>query len=120
MLAHGAEQVLIDGAIDRRAASSPEVADGLLMSTGAVLSDDIDEVVARTADAVELVRLPRRATAGNDGGRTEATSCSERAGGVASLLRERAQARVHRRRRAQRALPGGSAGSRARARRARA
>ena len=34
MLAHGAEQVLIDGAIDRRAASSPDVADGLVMATG--------------------------------------------------------------------------------------
>ena len=32
----GAEQVLIDGAIDRRAASSPAVADGLVMATGAV------------------------------------------------------------------------------------
>jgi len=30
-----------DGAIDRRAASSPDVADGLVMSTGAVLSEDI-------------------------------------------------------------------------------
>jgi hypothetical protein len=58
MLGHGAEQVLIDGAIDRRAASSPDVADGLVMSTGAVLSEDIAEVVARTRDAVELVRLP--------------------------------------------------------------
>jgi hypothetical protein len=58
MLGHGAEQVLIDGAIDRRAASSPDVADGLVMSTGAVLSQDIAEVVARTRDAVELVRLP--------------------------------------------------------------
>jgi hypothetical protein len=58
MLGHGAEQVLIDGAIDRRAASSPHVADGLVMSTGAVLSPDIDEVVARTRDAVELTRLP--------------------------------------------------------------
>jgi hypothetical protein len=57
MLAHGAEQVLIDGAIDRRAASSPDVADGLVMATGAVLSEDIEEVVARTLDAVELVRL---------------------------------------------------------------
>jgi hypothetical protein len=59
MLGHGAEQVLIDGAIDRRAASSPDVADALVMSTGAVLSEDIDELVARTADAVALVRLPR-------------------------------------------------------------
>jgi hypothetical protein len=58
MLAHGAEQVLIDGAIDRRAASSPDVADGLIVATGAVLDRDIEEVVAQTRDAVELVRLP--------------------------------------------------------------
>jgi hypothetical protein len=57
MLSLGAEQILIDGAIDRRAASSPDVADGLLMSTGAILSEDIDEVVMRTREAVELVRL---------------------------------------------------------------
>ncbi len=58
MLAHGAEQVLIDGAIDRRAASSPDVADGLIVATGAVLDRDIGEVVLQTADAVDLVRLP--------------------------------------------------------------
>jgi hypothetical protein len=57
MLAHGAEQVLIDGAVDRRAASSPEVSDGLVMATGAVLDRNIEHVVARTADAVALVRL---------------------------------------------------------------
>jgi len=55
----GAERVLIDGAIDRRAASSPAVADGLVMATGAVLGEDIDEVVAATGAAVDLVRLPR-------------------------------------------------------------
>ncbi len=58
MLELGAEQVLIDGAIDRRAASSPAVADGLVMATGAILSEDIGEVVAATSDAVDLVRLP--------------------------------------------------------------
>jgi hypothetical protein len=58
MLAHGAEQVLIDGAIDRRAASSPAVSDGLVLSTGAALHEDIEQVVARTREAVELVRLP--------------------------------------------------------------
>jgi hypothetical protein len=58
MLSHGAERVLIDGAVDRRAASSPDVSDGLVMATGAILSSDIDEVVAQTRDAVELVRLP--------------------------------------------------------------
>ncbi len=58
MLAVGAEQVLIDGAIDRRAASSPDVADGLVISTGAVLDRDIDQVVLQTRDAIDLVRLP--------------------------------------------------------------
>jgi hypothetical protein len=65
MLAHGAEQVLIDGAIDRRAASSPDVSDGLVMSTGAVLDRDIEEVVRLTVEAVELVRLPLAARARN-------------------------------------------------------
>ncbi len=57
MVELGAAQVLIDGAIDRRAASSPDVADGLLMATGAVLGEDIEHVVAATVDAVDLVRL---------------------------------------------------------------
>ena len=69
MLSFGAEQVLIDGAIDRRAASSPDVADGLLMSTGAILSEQIEEVVARTAEAVELVRLPAIAPDSAEGAR---------------------------------------------------
>jgi hypothetical protein len=69
MLSHGAEQVLIDGAIDRRAASSPDVADGLLMATGAVLSEDIEEVVEHTADAVALVRLAPVAANGERGAR---------------------------------------------------
>jgi hypothetical protein len=59
MLALGAERVLIDGAIDRRAASSPAVADGLVMATGAILGEDIEDVVNVTRDAVDLVRLPR-------------------------------------------------------------
>ncbi len=68
MLAHGAEQVLIDGAVDRRAASSPDVADGLVMATGAVLDRDVDAVVLQTKDAVELVRLPRVEDAFEDAG----------------------------------------------------
>lgn len=58
MISFGARQVLIDGSIDRRAASSPAVVDGLVMATGAVLSDDIEAVVAATKDAIDLVRLP--------------------------------------------------------------
>jgi hypothetical protein len=66
MAEHGAEQVLIDGAIDRRAASSPAVADGLAMATGAVLDEDIERVVAMTVDAVELVCLPSAGAAENE------------------------------------------------------
>jgi hypothetical protein len=70
MLELGAEQVLIDGAIDRRAASSPTVADGLVMATGAILGEDIEAVVNSTSDAVDLVRLPRAAPdrGGDSGG----------------------------------------------------
>jgi len=57
MLEHGAEQVLIDGAVDRRAASSPQVSDGLVMATGAVLDRDLERVVAVTRDAVDLARV---------------------------------------------------------------
>jgi hypothetical protein len=59
MLAHGAGQVLIDGAVDRRAASSPDVSDGLIMATGAVLAEDMGGVVEQTRNAVEVVRLQR-------------------------------------------------------------
>ncbi len=58
MLQNDADQVLIDGAIDRRAASAPEVCDGLIMATGAVLGSELEQVVERTAEAVELARLP--------------------------------------------------------------
>jgi hypothetical protein len=66
MLLLGAEQTLLDGAIDRRAASSPAVADGLVMATGAILAEDIEEVVQATLDAVDLVRLPVAADADED------------------------------------------------------
>jgi hypothetical protein len=72
MLAHGAEQVLIDGAIDRRAASSPDVADSLIVSTGAVLDHDISEVVLQTKDAVDLVRLAQLETESETGRRLRA------------------------------------------------
>jgi hypothetical protein len=58
MLSYGAHQVLIDGSIDRRAASSPLVADGLVIATGAVLGESIEDVVSATKDAVDLIRLP--------------------------------------------------------------
>ncbi len=67
MLEAGADQVMIDGAIDRRAASAPEVCDGLVMATGAVLGTEIEQVVTRTVEAVELARLPLLNGDGHDG-----------------------------------------------------
>jgi hypothetical protein len=61
MLACGAELVLVDGAIDRRAASSPAVCDALVIATGAILAEQIEDVVEQTRDAVELVRCPELA-----------------------------------------------------------
>lgn len=59
MLDLGAEQVLIDGSIDRRAASAPSVTDAVVLSTGAVLGREIDEVTHRTSRAMALIDLPR-------------------------------------------------------------
>ncbi|MGN6188759.1 MAG: hypothetical protein ACTHOE_07660 [Conexibacter sp.] len=53
----GAGRVLVDGSIDRRAGASPRLADGVVMSTGAVLSADLDQLVRRTKAAVELLTL---------------------------------------------------------------
>lgn len=61
MLTHGADLALIDGSIDRRAASSPAVSDALLIATGAILSEQFEDVVEQTRRAVELVRLPELA-----------------------------------------------------------
>lgn len=54
----GAERVLVDGSIDRRAGASPRLADGVVLSTGAVLSADLDQLARRTKAAAELMTLP--------------------------------------------------------------
>jgi hypothetical protein len=103
MRALGAEQVLIDGAIDRRAASSPAVADGLVMATGAVLARDLEDVVAATAHAIDVIRIPRWQRAGDadadadaDGALKVARELALRAepAQIAALLRTHPQART--------------------------
>jgi hypothetical protein len=100
MAARGAEQVLIDGAIDRRAASSPAVADGLVMATGAVLSEDLEQVVSLTREAIELVRLPLAGNGLADEGEEVALTRGIVLGGeraeTARLLREHPGARTFR------------------------
>jgi len=55
---HGAELVLVDGALDRRAAAAPAVTEGLIIATGAVLSPELRLVVERTRLAADIYRLP--------------------------------------------------------------
>lgn len=54
----GAELVLIDGAVDRRAIAAPETSDAIILATGAVLSRSIKKVVEETLHLVETYRLP--------------------------------------------------------------
>lgn len=53
----GAEIVFVDGAIDRKASSSPLITDACVIATGAVLSRDMKKVIEKTAYTVECYRL---------------------------------------------------------------
>jgi len=55
MLDMGVDRVLIDGAINRKAAASPMIADGIVLSTGAVLDTDLHEVVKETKNSVDKI-----------------------------------------------------------------
>ncbi len=54
----GAAQVLVDGAINRIGSASPRVSDGLVLATGGMVGDTLDDVVETTAAAVEMLTLP--------------------------------------------------------------
>ena len=58
MFRYGADLVLIDGAIDRKSVANPETSDAIILSTGAVLSRSLKNVVEETAHIVELYELP--------------------------------------------------------------
>lgn len=57
MLAYGARLVLVDGALDRVSSASPAIADGAVLSTGAVLSRDMNKVIEQTLHRVRLFQL---------------------------------------------------------------
>jgi hypothetical protein len=57
--AAGAEIVLLDGAVGRRAFACGRVADGIVLSTGMAAGESLDAVLAATRGALELVRLGR-------------------------------------------------------------
>lgn len=58
MLAYGARLVLVDGALDRVSSASPAIADGAVLSTGAVISRDMNRVIEQTVHRVRLFQLP--------------------------------------------------------------
>jgi hypothetical protein len=59
MLARGAKQVLVDGALNRKSSASPAITDASILSSGAVLDRDMHRVVKETAHQIRLLRLPQ-------------------------------------------------------------
>lgn len=55
--AQGVDLLLVDGALDRKAASLPDVCDGMVLSTGAVLDERMEVVIEDTVSAMEMLTL---------------------------------------------------------------
>ena len=58
MLSLGARFVIVDGALDRRSSASPSISEATILSTGAVLSRDMNKVIESTLHAVNIFGLP--------------------------------------------------------------
>lgn len=56
--AHGAGKVLLDGALFRKSLCAPEVSQGVILSTGASYSSDMERTLLDTAFAVKMLTLP--------------------------------------------------------------
>lgn len=54
----GAELVLIDGSLDRRASAAPYVSDGTVLATGAALARNINGVVEKTLHLINTYSVP--------------------------------------------------------------
>lgn len=54
----GAELILIDGSIDRRASAAPYVSDGTILATGAALARNINGVVEKTMHIISTYSVP--------------------------------------------------------------
>jgi hypothetical protein len=62
-LANGSDMFLVDGALDRRAASLPDVSDGLVISSGAAVAEHMPDVLLETRSVIDMLRLPSAAAA---------------------------------------------------------
>ena len=58
LTAHGAEQVLVDGAINRIGSASPRVSDGVVVATGGMVGDTLADVLETTAATLDMLLLP--------------------------------------------------------------
>lgn len=58
VLAHGVDMFLVDGALDRKAASLPDVSDGLVVSSGAAVAETMADVLLETRSAIDMLRVP--------------------------------------------------------------
>jgi hypothetical protein len=58
MAALSARRTIVDGSLDRRVASSPRLAEAVVIATGAVLGRNVEEVSQRTRGPLELAELP--------------------------------------------------------------
>ena len=58
LLANGADQVLVDGAINRLGSASPRVSEALIMATGGLVADTLADTVATTVATLEMLTLP--------------------------------------------------------------
>jgi hypothetical protein len=58
MLLLGASFVLLDGAIDRKSSANPSISEATILSTGAVLSKDMDKVISETMHTTNMLTLP--------------------------------------------------------------
>jgi hypothetical protein len=54
----GADQVLVDGAINRIGSASPRVSDGVVVATGGMVGDTLEDVLDATVGALDLLTLP--------------------------------------------------------------
>ncbi len=58
MVSFGAELVLIDGSLDRRASAAPYVSQGTILATGAALARNMDTVIEKTIHIIDTYRVP--------------------------------------------------------------
>ena len=55
----GADLVLVDGSLDRRASAAPALSEGTIIATGAALSRNMEVVIQKTKHIVSLYSIPK-------------------------------------------------------------